>query len=148
MAGANCSIFGCPVSRRYKEISIFKVPSGTNEFKLKLRRDLINIITKDRVVDQLLRKQIESDKLYICERHFSKEQRKQEVTGSWSNSQLKSSCKSFSCPHNNIQIPAIEKREESSFILRPITTLLGNPAVIFLHQLFAKERSVYRKRRK
>ena len=35
---------------------------------------MINIITKDRVVDQSLRKQIESDKLYICERHFSKEQ--------------------------------------------------------------------------
>ena len=122
MPGANCSIFGCPVSRRYKEISIFKVPSGTNEFKLKWRRDLINIITKDRVVDQSLRKQIESDKLYICERHFSKRAtmdiRKQEVTGSWSNSQLKSSCQSkcFSHPHNNIQIPALEKREESYFI--------------------------------
>ena len=74
MPGANCSIFGCPVSRRYKEISIFKVPSGTNEFKLKWRRDLFNITIKDRVVDQSLRKRIESDKLYICERHFSKEQ--------------------------------------------------------------------------
>ena len=51
MPGANCSIVGCPVSRRYKEISIFKVPSGTNEFKLKWRRDLFNITTKDRVVD-------------------------------------------------------------------------------------------------
>ena len=65
MPGENCSIFGCPVSRRYKEISIFKVPSGTNELKLKWRRDFINIITKDRVVNQSLRKQIESDKLYI-----------------------------------------------------------------------------------
>ena len=74
MPGANCSIFGCPVSRRYKDISIFKVPSGTNEFKLKWRRDLINVITKNRVVDQSLRKQIESDKLYICERHFYKKQ--------------------------------------------------------------------------
>ena len=35
---------------------------------------MINVITKDRVVDQSLQKQIECNKLYICERHFSQDQ--------------------------------------------------------------------------
>ena len=37
---------------------------------------MINVITttKDRVVDQPLQKQIECNKLYICERYFSQDQ--------------------------------------------------------------------------
>ena len=74
MPGANCSIFNCPVSRRYKDVSVFKFPSVANRFKAKLSNDLINIITKDRVVNNSLRKQIASNNLYICERHFSEDQ--------------------------------------------------------------------------
>ena len=68
MPGANCSIFGCPVSRRksYTE-SIFSIPAESNDpVKNAWRADLINIISKDRI---LSKEQLK--KLYICERHFS-----------------------------------------------------------------------------
>ena len=74
MPGENCAIFGCSTSRRHKGISIFKVPLPNNEFNKKWNRDLINIITKERQVDEPLKKRIVSCNLYICERHFSREQ--------------------------------------------------------------------------
>ena len=74
MPGANCSIFNCPVSRRYKDVSIFKIPPASNDSKAKWRRELMNIIMKDRVIDCSLCKQIASNDLYICERHFSEDQ--------------------------------------------------------------------------
>ena len=61
-------------SRRHKGISIFKVPLPNNEFNKKWNRDLINIITKDRQLDEPLKKRIASCNLYICELHFSPEQ--------------------------------------------------------------------------
>ena len=36
-------------------------------------KELINIITKDRVIDSSLRKQIASNDLYICKRHFTED---------------------------------------------------------------------------
>ena len=60
--------------RRHKGISIFKAPLPNNEFNKKWNRDLINIITKDRQVDEPLKKRIASCNLYICERHFLPEQ--------------------------------------------------------------------------
>ena len=74
MPGENCAIFGCPTSRRHASISIFKVPLPNNEVNKKWGSELINIITKDRQVDALLRKRIESSKIFICERHFSPDQ--------------------------------------------------------------------------
>ena len=74
MPGENCAIFGCPTSRRHPSISIFKVPLPNNEVNKKWVCELINIITKDRQVDALLRKRIESRKIFICERHFSPDQ--------------------------------------------------------------------------
>ena len=74
MPGENCSILNCPVSRRYKDVSIFKIPSATNDSKAKWRKELINVITKDRVIDEALRKQIASNNLHICEKHFSEDQ--------------------------------------------------------------------------
>ena len=113
MPGANCSIFGY-VSR------IFKVPSGTNAFKSKWRRNLINVITKDRVVDQSLQKQIECNKLDICERHFSQDQlwiydsktsMKDGVIPTL-NLPIKTICSPLPQPRST---SVIEKREESSF---------------------------------
>ena len=61
MPGDNCSVFGCPVSRsrKYKGIGIYKVPSGENDFDKKWRNQLINIVTRDREVDKVLRERIE-----------------------------------------------------------------------------------------
>lgn len=76
MPGANCSIYGCSVSRRreYKGISLFKVPAGNNDFDKDWRTKLISVITKDRVIDESLRTQISKNNLYICERHFGLDQ--------------------------------------------------------------------------
>ena len=58
----------------YKDVSIFKIPSATNDSKAKWRKELINIITKDRVNNSSLRKQIASNHIYICERRFTADQ--------------------------------------------------------------------------
>ena len=55
MSGDNCSIYGCPVSRRkkYRGMSLFKVPNGKSEFEKKWKDQLTAIITKDRVIDSI-----------------------------------------------------------------------------------------------
>lgn len=75
MPGANCSIVGCPVSRKpmYQGISIFKVPSATERSKETWRNELLNVLTRDRVVDGNFRRQIQEGNLYTCERHFKPE---------------------------------------------------------------------------
>ena len=74
MPGANFSIYGCSKSRRHKEISIFEIPSPNSESNKKWRRELLNIVTKDRVVDENLQCQIDANKIYICEKHFCEDQ--------------------------------------------------------------------------
>ena len=74
MPGSNCSIFGCSTSRRNKDLGIHKVPLPNNDIDKKWRSELINVITKDRVVDDALKKRIAITNLFICERHFSKDQ--------------------------------------------------------------------------
>ena len=76
MPGDNCSIYGCSVSRRvkYKGTSLFKVPSGEGKFETNWRQKLVDIITKDRVIDGPLRARICNKKLFICQRHFAEDQ--------------------------------------------------------------------------
>ena len=71
MPGANCSIYGCKTSRKDKGIAIFRVPTGEDEFSTKWRDEIVNIITKDRVIDKNLRRQIDTKNLYTCELHYS-----------------------------------------------------------------------------
>lgn len=75
MPGANCAIFGCHVSRRkqYQGFGIFQVPPPSDASKENWRKALLNIITRDRVVDEEFRRQIEEGKVHICERHFKAE---------------------------------------------------------------------------
>ena len=67
MPGDNCAIFDCSVSRsrKYKGISLYKIPSGGQEFEKKARDQWINIVTKDRVVDASLRDQIKKRKIFV-----------------------------------------------------------------------------------
>ena len=69
---ANCAIPNCFTSRneKYKGISLFKIPGGKGEYSMKWSKELLNIITKYRIIDTKLRKLIESKRLYICERHY------------------------------------------------------------------------------
>ena len=76
MPGGNCSIYGCPVSRRseYRGISLFKVPVGKNDYDKTWREKLIAVITKDREINASLRSQIENSQLFICQKHFTSDQ--------------------------------------------------------------------------
>ena len=71
MPGANCSIFNCNTSRKHKGISIFKIPSGDDDYNKKWRENLIGIMIKHREVDPALRKQIEAKSLHICGLHYA-----------------------------------------------------------------------------
>ena len=74
MPGENCAIFGCSTSRRHKCISIFKVSSPTNDANKKWSNELINVIIRDRLIDDSLKKRIDSFNVYICELHFTEDQ--------------------------------------------------------------------------
>ena len=71
MPGANCSVKGCSTSRRTKGISIFKISKASNVTQEKWRNELMNVITRDREIDQDLGRQIKEDRLHICEKHFN-----------------------------------------------------------------------------
>ena len=76
MQGANCSIAGCNTSRQHKGTSIFKIPkakSGVPE-NMKWSENLINVVTRERVIDSDLKRQINEKRLLICEKHFKKKE--------------------------------------------------------------------------
>ena len=72
MPGENCAIVGCSTNRRHKDISLFKLPTAkpNDETTMSWRKAMLNVITRHRVVDSVFRRQINNDKVYICERHF------------------------------------------------------------------------------
>ena len=70
MSGENCAFAGCSSNRRHKDISLFKLPTAKNETMDEWRREMLNIITKDRVVDANFKKQVDNEHVYVCEKHF------------------------------------------------------------------------------
>lgn len=79
MPGKNCSIFGCPTSRRNKGVSIFKLPGRkpvrelTDDEQLDWRQKCLNVVTRDRIVDKALKLRIAEGNIFICEKHFQEE---------------------------------------------------------------------------
>jgi len=74
MPGANCSVYGCSTSRYSKNIALFGLPRGQDDYNVAWRKKLVHIITKDRVVDVSLKKQLERNSLHVCELHFEENQ--------------------------------------------------------------------------
>ena len=74
MPGANCAIFGCPVSRNHIGLSIVRIPTKDDEYSINCGQKLLNIVTHDRVIDKGLKSQIEKRNLYICERQNTEDQ--------------------------------------------------------------------------
>ena len=74
MPGVNCSIFGCGTSRKHVGVGIFRIPAETDDLSKETRQAWINVITKDRVVDEILRGQIDSGMLYVCEKHLKEDE--------------------------------------------------------------------------
>ena len=75
MPGANCSFPGCSVSRRgkYHGISIFQIPQRKDDFHVNWRKNLLDVISRFRCIDKAFKNQIDTGKVYICERHFESE---------------------------------------------------------------------------
>ena len=76
MSGKNCSTQGFHVlwKSKYKDISIIKVPSGDSKFETNWRNILVAVVTRDRIVDDTLRKGIENKRIFICQQHFRTDQ--------------------------------------------------------------------------
>eukprot|EP00112_Aurelia_sp_Birch-Aquarium-sp1_P022201 Seg6169.2 transcript_id=Seg6169.2/GoldUCD/mRNA.D3Y31 product="hypothetical protein" protein_id=Seg6169.2/GoldUCD/D3Y31 len=73
-----CAFVGCctnrnSVSETYKGISLFKVTNRKGEYYENWRKEVVNILTKFRVIDASLKHQIETNTVCICERHYKPE---------------------------------------------------------------------------
>ena len=57
MVGSNFSVYGCSNSRdKTKGLGIFRIPTKDDEYSKNWHNALVQIITKERVVDDQLRK--------------------------------------------------------------------------------------------
>ena len=70
MPGADCSVYGCGMSRKQKNISIFRIPTKDDDISTQTREAWVRLVTKDREIDASLRKQIDQKTIHFCERHF------------------------------------------------------------------------------
>ena len=72
----SCAIFGCGTSENKKNehgFSLFKLPARKTDFYIKWKSDILNVITKDRIVDHNFKHLIDNDRVWICEKHFKPE---------------------------------------------------------------------------
>ena len=70
MPGENYSIFNCHSSRAAPGISFFRVPTKDDEYSTNWRNKLVAVITRDRVIDGNLKRQIKNRTLHTCELHY------------------------------------------------------------------------------
>lgn len=72
MLTENCAIVGCSIILRHKDISLFKLPTAkaNGETSMSWRKTMLNVITKDRLVESDFQQQINKKKVYVCERYF------------------------------------------------------------------------------
>ena len=70
MPGDNCAFNQCGTSRRTKGVGLFKLPAAKDEESTNWRRDFLNVITKYRVKDKDFVRQLSSDSIHVCEKHF------------------------------------------------------------------------------
>ena len=79
MIGSNSALYGCPTSRTH-QFAIFKIPvlgaadgEETAAKKRNAREEWLRIILRTRGKTPDLQKQIDGNKIFICERHFKAE---------------------------------------------------------------------------
>ena len=63
MPGENCAIVECSTNHRHKDISFSKLPADkpNDVTTMSWRKAMLNVITRDRVVDSDLQRQIKND---------------------------------------------------------------------------------------
>ena len=75
MVGSNYSIHGCSNSKnKIKGLGIFRVPTNNDKYNKKWCDNLVQISTRDKVVDNQLREQIAKRSLYVHELHYREDQ--------------------------------------------------------------------------
>ena len=62
-----------PLQEKHLGFAIFRVPTGNDEWSTKWRNKIVDVITRDRVVDKDLKRQIESRTLHTCELHYTED---------------------------------------------------------------------------
>ena len=79
MGGGNCAFYGCPTSGKHN-LLLFRIPSvsafgseHTNELKQKAREEWIRLILRTRETTKELKKEIEANNIFVCERHSKPE---------------------------------------------------------------------------
>ena len=65
MAGDNCAIPGCSTSRATTGVALLGMPKNDDEYNVNWRKNIVDMITKIRVVDATLKRQIERKSLHF-----------------------------------------------------------------------------------
>ena len=73
MPGDNCAIPGCCTSRATLGVALLGMPKNDDEYNVNWRKNIVDMVTKIRVVDASLKRQIEKKSLRFCEKHYPEE---------------------------------------------------------------------------
>ena len=73
MPGDNCAVPGRSTSRATPGVALLDMLKINDEYNVNWRKNIVDIITKIRVVDVSLKRQIERKSLHFCEKRYSEE---------------------------------------------------------------------------
>ena len=73
MPGDNCAISGCSTSRATPGVALLGVPNNDDEYNVNWRKNIVDMMTKTRVVDASLKRPIKRKSLHFCEKHYPEE---------------------------------------------------------------------------
>ena len=73
MAEDNCATPGCSTSGATPGVALFGMPKNDDEHNVNWRKNIVDMITKIRVVDASLKRQIERKSLQFCDKRYPAE---------------------------------------------------------------------------
>ena len=73
MPGDNCGIPGCSTFRATPGLVLLGMPKNSDKYDVNWRKNIVDMITKIRLVDASLKRQIERKSLHFCEKHYPEE---------------------------------------------------------------------------
>lgn len=110
---SNCAFPGCSVQRKkkFQGTTIFTIPKRMDEYYTKWRKDLIDVISRYRVLDSSTKqKYINCEAtICICEKHFAPEDMEPTKTGRKSLKLL--ALPTINLPTKSQEKPKVERRE-------------------------------------
>ena len=73
MPGDNCAIPDCSTSRATLGVALLGMLKNDDEYNVNWRKNIVDMVTKTRVVDASLKTQIKRKSLHFCEKHYREE---------------------------------------------------------------------------